>query len=621
MKKRVLIWLCAVMLLVAVAPMPVSMGFVPAPQTTYASQFIAECDGQQWFIDEIERLLNIQERTINTIQPGDLDHIVTFGLHNQGIEGVIPRAFGRLTNLKHIFLGNNQLTGTIPVEILSLPKLENLDLANNQLTGAIPEQIGGLTNLKVLLLWNNQLDGAIPTQLGSMTKLENLDLANNQLTGSIPDSLGSLERLKFLSLSNNPLNSVIPAAIGNLNSLQALLMWNCGLTGSIPAQMGNMEDLQILDLAQNQLVSEIPVAFGQLTQLQRISVRENQLYGALPTELGNLADLTVLDVAHNNIHGAIPGSYGNLVHMRYFNVADNQVGGTLPDTLSQMTQLQEMYVHNNLLRGTIPDIFTNMSALESVNMSGNQLAGDVPASLKSQYDRGVSVWLERNYMAGERIAGMQNVEENFVDVTAKMQHEMHLPLPDTELQTDTYILSEGTELNLYEMFYTTSNQTGENTQKTKLQPGDYECRVVSGNSDCVEISQNGVGTFVSLTDYVDQTQPVVIEYFIQANGNLPNSTATIRIASPLPEEMTVNIETNAATGQVTVWGVAQDLGDYVAAYVEGPGNRLEYIGTTEIVDGRYEFSFGIASPQAGIYKLTIQAQNMESSIVQEFALD
>jgi hypothetical protein len=57
----------AILTLGVTLPLP-AVAFTPNLQTAYARKFINLCDGQQWFIDEVERVLNMQEKTLDTIQ-------------------------------------------------------------------------------------------------------------------------------------------------------------------------------------------------------------------------------------------------------------------------------------------------------------------------------------------------------------------------------------------------------------------------------------------------------------------------------------------------------------------------------------------------------------------------
>ncbi|MDR1217694.1 MAG: hypothetical protein LBJ99_03800, partial [Oscillospiraceae bacterium] len=170
MRKRIRFWqrlggiVLAVMLL-ATLTLPASA------LDTYAASFIALCDGQQWFIDEIERLLNTEQKSINTLQSGaDLRNIVSLAYSNSATR--LPPAVGELTELREIFMPNNKLT-SIPEELFKLPKLQVIDFSHNTVAGQIPEGFNAVNfpALKVLLLWDNQLAGAIPDDLYTLTGL------------------------------------------------------------------------------------------------------------------------------------------------------------------------------------------------------------------------------------------------------------------------------------------------------------------------------------------------------------------------------------------------------------------------------------------------------------------
>ena len=54
-----------------------------------------------------------------------------------------------------------------------------------RLTGEIPESIGTLTNLKQIYLYENQLTGTIPYSIGNLIQLQSLWIYDNKLTGSV----------------------------------------------------------------------------------------------------------------------------------------------------------------------------------------------------------------------------------------------------------------------------------------------------------------------------------------------------------------------------------------------------------------------------------------------------
>ena len=64
--------------------------------------------------------------------------IVTVNLGKLDLNGTISRAFANLTDLRNLYLNDNNLNGSIPESLTSLPQLEVLDVSNNDLSGKIP---------------------------------------------------------------------------------------------------------------------------------------------------------------------------------------------------------------------------------------------------------------------------------------------------------------------------------------------------------------------------------------------------------------------------------------------------------------------------------------------------
>ena len=82
-------------------------------------------------------------------------------LRDEGLDGSVSAALGRLDMLTVLNLHSNSLSGEIP-DLSGASMLEELYLANNDLTGSIPASLNDLTNLTELWLWGNELTGGIP---------------------------------------------------------------------------------------------------------------------------------------------------------------------------------------------------------------------------------------------------------------------------------------------------------------------------------------------------------------------------------------------------------------------------------------------------------------------------
>lgn len=169
------------------------------PQTQYSKTFLELCEGQEWFIDEIENLLLFYGKSINTINSkDDLSNIYALGLTNCNIDGKIPKAIGELSNIEYIYLAGNELNGTLPEELFLLKNLKILDLSENNLSGNI-EEIPKLTELRILLLHHNNFSGKVPDRINCLSQMVNLDLSNNNFDTDVPD-LSELNNIRFFAI-------------------------------------------------------------------------------------------------------------------------------------------------------------------------------------------------------------------------------------------------------------------------------------------------------------------------------------------------------------------------------------------------------------------------------------
>jgi hypothetical protein len=119
------------------------------------------------------------------------------------IEGTIPGSFGEGTNLKYLYLNNNNMDGRIPKTMGNLKSLVELDISDNKLDGSLPSTLGDLTTLQILKLHSNNLQDDLPTEISNLGMLEELDLSNNRFEGRIPSELSNLFLLTTMDLSNN----------------------------------------------------------------------------------------------------------------------------------------------------------------------------------------------------------------------------------------------------------------------------------------------------------------------------------------------------------------------------------------------------------------------------------
>ena len=187
----------------------------------------------------------------------------------------LPESIGRLTQLRKLYLFENQLTA-LPESLDRLTQLEALYLGGNRLT-ALPESLGSLTELQELSLWSNQLT-TLPESIDRLTQLQQLYLANNQLT-ALPESIDRLTQLQTLYLANNQLTA-LPESIGRLTQLQRLYLDNNQLT-ALPEPIEKLTHLKGLLLHGNDALGIPPEILGPAWQ----QVRDEKATLANPAEI------------------------------------------------------------------------------------------------------------------------------------------------------------------------------------------------------------------------------------------------------------------------------------------------------------------------------------------------
>ena len=86
------------------------------------------------------------------------DRVTRVWLKEEGLDGSVSAAFGRVEMLTVLNLHSNMLTGEIP-DLSGATMLEGLYLPNNMLEGEIPASLNDMTNLTNIWLWGNHADG------------------------------------------------------------------------------------------------------------------------------------------------------------------------------------------------------------------------------------------------------------------------------------------------------------------------------------------------------------------------------------------------------------------------------------------------------------------------------
>ena len=282
-------------------------------------------------------------------------------LKDEGLDGSVSAALGRLDMLTVLNLHSNSLSGTIP-DLSGATMLEGLYLAGNAdyvtidddkkvkvdgtgLTGEIPMWLNGMTNLTNLWLWGNQLTGGIP-DLSGLTNLDKLKLADNDLSGNI-NAMYLPQNVSWLIIDRNGFDGSIPDLSG-LTSLRLLWLHTNELTGAVPDGTMLPASLDDLNLRDNMLMGAIP-DLSALDNLTRLRLHNNSLSGAVPGSLGGLDSLKQLW-----LHNESDSANGN----NMFTSIDDGVGG-LSDTLIEIALSGNMWADDACVPAALADVDKN----------------------------------------------------------------------------------------------------------------------------------------------------------------------------------------------------------------------------------------------------------------------
>ena len=309
------------------------------------------------------------------------------------MEGTIPYEFVSATALylEELRLNTNQLYGTIPSD--------DDDDNDNDITASSSASLWSkLTNLKILYLANNQLSSTIPSSLWNhlvlnthnRSMLEVLSLGSNMLTGSIMPIRSTMTMIMNTNSnnSNNNNTTTTTKASSFLSKLRFLDLSYNFLTGNIEfggttSLLLRLPNLEHLHLSRNSLSGSIS-SMMMANNNALVSSSKNNFTTTTTSEL----QLRTMEIDHNLFSGTIPQDIIglHLTKLEHFIIDENSFSGTLDKFVtsfiyygSDADDSTPNTANITTTTTTSPASYTS-SNIQTLSLRGNDFSGTIPTT-------------------------------------------------------------------------------------------------------------------------------------------------------------------------------------------------------------------------------------------------
>ncbi|KAF5302482.1 hypothetical protein FQR65_LT08572 [Abscondita terminalis] len=258
---------------------------------------------------------NVHLSAISNTLLHKLSHLQMIDFSYMSLKFIPIDIFGKASDLRYIYLNNNDLTELLENSFLNLRNLTTIDLSYNNINTIKPSAFVNIMNVQKLILKGNQLNSFKGEFFNTGTGLEILDISDNHISYLFPSSFRIHPRLRKLYASNNKFN-FFPAEL-----------------------IATLQFLEYIDLSGNELKSIEELDFARLPRLHTLLLAQNQIDSVSEMAFHNSTQLQVIDLGNNKLERLGDRTFEGLIRIKHLNLEKNLLKD-LPETIFERAKLQ-----------------------------------------------------------------------------------------------------------------------------------------------------------------------------------------------------------------------------------------------------------------------------------------
>lgn len=307
--------------------------------------------------------------------PQDLPpNIQILKVENTRISELDDRSLPRYTQLRHLYLQNNEIATISKDAFDQVQYLKELDLTGNRLT-EVPNALQKLKKLQSLHIGSNRISNALSEAWSKLVHLEMLDLHNNTIESLEPFIFGETP-LRILNLKHNRIATIENDTFSGYKLLRHLKLSSNRISIVEPGSFEDLQQLEVLDMDGNEMAELRNETFSGLSQLSSLNLRNNEIQSIEIAAFRPLVNLLTLDISRNNLTDVHNDWFlsNNLLHT--LNISNMDVTRIHHDAFAGLDSLSSLDLSGNKKLSFIHrDTFNpHTPAIETINMSRCNMA-------------------------------------------------------------------------------------------------------------------------------------------------------------------------------------------------------------------------------------------------------